>query len=434
MIKIDLITGFLGSGKTRIAVMTFRLRASRVHSLIVPIIITILFWVVPLYADEPVPGYIMASSTLNEPGYDHGAWLVQDYDVSTAWTEGAPGNGMGESLYLETDRYAVITGGVICTGYYRSEDLFWKNGAPTRIFIHTGNQEAYLDVSEDANTYSAGYEGFHFRFDEPLVSDGSVTMTIVGVRDGQQWQDACISELRLEGYQATADTAPDYAGGTPHVSLVLPADDVEFGEMTGYPDGLGSDGRGPDEVGGYTQDPEYLDGETTERLRAFTETIYKIQTRHAGAEDVEINAEDLYGFSHAGALNWYQANVLDGRISRQGAFNYAYEEDLKEIVGELFETQSPQEDVQALCDYFGAVREGEMIRMNAGGNEWNNDTYYLREPAGAGFELGKTVLIGSVMEYNPGTQGYIHTKTYHAIFTQDSRDPNVFRFDGLFVS
>ena len=143
------------------------------------ILTVLLFCAVPIYAETLVPGYIMASSTLIEPGYDHSAWLVQDYDTSTAWTEGAPGNGLGESLYMETDRYAVITGGVICTGYCRSEDLFYKNGAPTRIYIHTGNQEAYLDVTQDANTYQYGYGGFHFRFDEPLVSDGSVTMTIV---------------------------------------------------------------------------------------------------------------------------------------------------------------------------------------------------------------------------------------------------------------
>ena len=385
-----------------------------------------------LYADTLVPGYIMASSTLVEAGYDYSAWLVQDYDTSTAWAEGAPGNGLGESLYMETDRYTVITGGVICTGYCRSEDLFYKNGAPTRIYIHTGNQEAYMDVTEDANTYQDGYEGFHFRFDEPLVSDGSVTMTIVGVRDGSKWQDTCISELCLEGYQATADTVPDYSGGDPHVSLVLPADDQVWSDPYQNPDGLDADGREPGETNGVTQDPEYLDGETVERLRAFADTLYKIHTHHTGTEDVEINAEDLYSFSHAGVLNWYQAKVRDERISCQVGFNYAYEEDLKEIVGELFETKTPQEDVQALCDYFGAVREGEMIRMNAAGNDWN-DTYYLREPASAGFELGKTVLIGAVMEYNPGSQGYIHTKSYHAIFTQDPGDADVFRFDGLYV-
>ena len=392
----------------------------------------ILLFSAPLYAEETlIPGYIMASSTLAEPGYDHSAWLVQDYDTSTAWTEGAPGNGLGESLYMETDRYAVITGGVICTGYYRSEDLFYKNGAPTRIYMHTGSQEAYLDVADDANTYRPGYEGFHFRFDEPLVSDGSVTMTIVGVRDGLRWEDACISEFRLEGYQATADTAPDYSQGAPHVSLVLPADDQEWGAFN-HPDGLGSDGPGPDETGSQTQDPEYLDGETVERLRAFADTIYKIQTGHTGAGDVQVTADNLYSFSHAGVLNWYQAKVRDERISYQGAFNYAYAEDLKEIAGELFETQTPSDDVQALCDYFGAVREGEMIRMNAAGNDWQ-DNYYLREPASAGFELGKTVLIGAVMEYNPNVQGYIHTKSYHAIFTQDPYDADVFRFDGLYV-
>lgn len=219
----------------------------------------------------------------------------------------------------------------------------------------------------------------------------------------------------------------------PHASNVLPVEE-EWDDPYLNPNGLGSDGKGPEEVYSATQDPEYLDGETIERLRAFADTVYKIQSAHAGAVDVEIDSEDLYSFTHAGVLNWYQAKAKDERIQYQGDFNYAYEEDLKEIAGELFDTQTPQEDVQALCDYFGASREGEIIRLNADGNNWNQDTYYLREPASAGFELGTTVLIGAVMEYNPGVQGYIHSKTYHAIFIQDSDDADVFRFKGLYVS
>ena len=300
-----------------------------------------------------IAGYIWASSTLYEAGYDYGAWRAQDYDVSTTWTEGVPGVGYGESLYMETDPYTVITGGVICPGYYANEDLFFKNAAPTRIYIQTGNQEAYLDVTTYANTYFGGFEGYHFRFDEPLVSTGSVTMTIVGVREGWKYEDTCISELRLEGYKASPETVPYVDMSTPHVSLVLPWDgqngsaypadgystDGYWGDMYLNPDGIGGDGRGPDEIYGYTQDPNqtgtytvdpsYLDGEITERLRGFADTLYELHCEHQYAKELEIHAKDLYSYSHAYVLNWYQSKVRDERIMYQGQYNYAYEEYLK---------------------------------------------------------------------------------------------------------
>ena len=390
-----------------------------------------------------IAGYIWASSTLYEAGYDYGAWQTQDYDLSTTWTEGVPGVGYGESLFMETDPYTVITGGVICPGYYASEDLFFKNAAPTRIYIQTGSQEAYLDVTDYANTYHySGFDGYHFRFSEPLVSTGSVTMTIVGVRKGWKYEDTCISELRLEGYKATPETVPYVDMSTPHVSLVLPWDGEEgseypadgyWGDMYLNPDGIGGDGLGPDEIDEYTTDPSYLDGEITERLRGFADTLYELHCEHQYAKELEIQAEDLYSYSHAYVLNWYQAEADDERIMYQGQYNYAYEEDLEEIVQELFDTQTPAEDVQALCDYFGAVRQGEMIRMNASGNVWNNETFYLGAPADVGEMMGRTLLIGSVMEYNPNVQGYVHVTNYHAYFKQDPYDPDIFRFDSLYV-
>ena len=390
-----------------------------------------------LHADDLVAGYLMASSTLVEPGYDYSVWLVQDYNTATTWTEGAEGDGYGESLYLETDPYTVITGGTICPGFYASEDLFYKNGAPTRIYIHTGQQEAYLDVTDYANTYEYGFEGYHFRFDEPLVSDGLVTMTIVGVRSGYKYQDTCISELRLEGYSATEETAPVISRDEPHVSLVLPYDDSTdgyWGNPFTNPDGLGGDGREPGEKDddGST-DPDYLDGEIIERLRGFAQTLYLLHSKNSFPEEAEIHAEDLYSYSHACVLNWYQSKVRDDRILYAGQYNYAYEYDLEEIIDELFDTETSEQDVQALCDYFGAVREGEMIRMNAAGNNWEDKSFYLREPADAGEMMGKTLLIGSVMKYDPATRGFIQDYLYHAYFEQDPDDPEVFRFSDLYV-
>ncbi|MBQ6321729.1 MAG: hypothetical protein IJI24_02555 [Lachnospiraceae bacterium] len=396
----------------------------------------------PALAASEIAGFIWGSSTLYETGYDYGAWCAQDHDTSTAWTEGAQGSGYGESLFMDVSPYTVVTGGVICTGYYASEDLFFKNAAPTRIYIRTGEQEAYLDVTEYANLYEPGFEGFHFRFDEPLVSDGTITMTIVGVREGWKYEDACISELRLEGYQASADTAPVIDSGTPHVSLVLPAEDDdadrEIGEVTNgtdptqNPDGLGGDGRGPDEIG--TQDPEFLDADIEDRLVGLANALYKMHCEFAVPERLIISADDLYSYSHAYILNWYQTEMEDSRIIYGGEFNYAYEDVLREIVGELFDTQTPNEDVQALCDYFSGERLGKLVRMNANWNAWEAGAFYLGDPYSEGTIMGKTLLMGDVMSYQASSGSYVPIMAYYAYFDQDPDDPGIFRFDQLVVS
>ena len=397
----------------------------------------------PVFAASEIPGFIWASSTLYETGYDYGAWCAQDHDTSTAWTEGAEGTGYGESLYMDVSPYTVITGGVICTGYYVSEDLFYKNAAPTRIYIRTGQQEAYLDVTEYANSYEPGFEGYHFRFDEPLVSDGTITMTIVGVRTGWKYEDACISELRLEGYQATADTAPVIDTGSPHVSLVFPYEsDGGTGEEVGItidntdpflnPDGLGGDGREPGEV--YSQDADFLDADIEDRLIGLANALYKMHCEFAVPENVIISADDLYSYSHAYILNWYQTEMDDPRIIYGGEFNYAYEDSLKEIVGELFDTQTPDEDVQALCDYFSGERLGKLVRMNASGGAWEAGTFYLGPPYSEGVVMGKTLLMGDVMSYRSSSGSYVPVMAYYAYFDQDPYEPGIFRFEQLVVS
>ena len=383
-----------------------------------------------------IPGYISASSVLYEPGYDHNAWCAQDHNLSTAWMEGVQGHGNGEYLEFETDRYAVITGGTILPGFYASEDLFYKNNAPTMLYIRTGSQEAYLDVTEYAHTFYPHYTGYHFVFDEPLVSDGCIRITILSVREGWKYDDTCITELFFEGYQATEHTVPVFDDDTPHVSVAFPDenyDGVDDNDAEPFlsPDGIGGDGLGPDEM--YTDDPEYLDEETRERLLSLANILYKMHCHHANPLSIRIESDGLYSYSHAYALNWYQSQIEDDRILYANGYHYADPDDLEEIVEELFDTDTPAEDVQALCDYFGGVREGEKIRMNASGNSWDAGTFYLGTPYAAGEMMGRTLLMGNVMTFDPATQSYVGTMPYYAYFEQDEYDETVFHFDELIV-
>jgi hypothetical protein len=56
-----------------------------------------------------------------------------DGDPATAWVEGAPGTGEGESLFLELAEPAPIDGFVLMPGYMRSAKTLVENAAPRRI-------------------------------------------------------------------------------------------------------------------------------------------------------------------------------------------------------------------------------------------------------------------------------------------------------------
>ena len=373
---------------------------------------------------DTIPGYIYASSELAEPGYDHSAWRVQDHDLTTAWTEGVEGHGYGECLYFETDPYAVITGGTVIPGFYKSESLFYKNNAPNMLYMRTGSQEAYVDMMDYAQTYYDGFDGYHFVFDEPLVSDGLVTITITSVRPGSVYDDTCITELYLEGYQATADTAPSWPDDEPHVSVAFPDENYD-----GADDG-DSEGQG---VPAPDVEPAALGTERVRELTAFADTLYKLHCQHANAKSMSLKAEDLYSYSHAYMLNWYQSCMVDERITRGGDSNYAAYEDLMMILRETFTVCSPGDDIQALCEYFGADREGEMIRMNAAGNAPGGETFYLAYPHDVGNLMGLTLLMGDVMVFDPASGSHVKAMQYYAYFEQDADNENVFRFHSLYA-
>ena len=390
-----------------------------------------------------------SSSTLYESGYDHGAWSSMDYDVTTAWMEGADGPGYGEYMMIYTEPYAVVTGGVIYPGFYKSEDLFYKNNAPTRLYIRTGSQESYLDVTECATSYQQNFAGYHFTFDEPLVSDGSIRVTIAGVRRGSLYDDTCVSELRFEGYVGDAASVPQFDQSIPHTSVASgeicysdkPGNSGNDGNGVSYyiPDsvydinGIGGDGREPgepEESYAPTQDADYVDPVTAENLTQFASALYRIHCCGTSAQ-LDINDSNLYSFSRAYMLNWYQSHYTDDRITFGSGYNYAYEDDLTEILGELFRSVSPQEDLEALEVYFADYRKGQLFRLDPERSEWKSGPVYLELPSSVQEADGRILLTGRVMEYNEYAGYYMSTLEYDAYFVQDPVNSAIYRFDEL---
>ena len=160
---------------------------------------------------------ITASSIDEESGgnYYYPSYIM-DGDITTCWAEGVEGNGIGEYVTIYIPEGTLISGIVVFTGYCKSADVFYNNGAPSVIDMSCGDYECSLDLNTSninyaAETYEIASSGIQFTFPSTIVSNGSITLTIADVRDGASWNDTCISEVRLLGASANGEPVP-YSG------------------------------------------------------------------------------------------------------------------------------------------------------------------------------------------------------------------------------
>ena len=79
------------------------------------------------------PSEIEASSILSEPGFSHSPYNLFNTSKEDCWTEGAPGNGIGENLTFFFTDDVELTSFSILPGFHKSEKLFYENGAPTMM-------------------------------------------------------------------------------------------------------------------------------------------------------------------------------------------------------------------------------------------------------------------------------------------------------------
>ena len=147
------------------------------------------------------------------------AFYVLDNDGSTAWSEGVPGYGVGEYIEFGIPAGTVITGGEIQPGFYKSEDLFYRNGAPLTLIISSGSNSCQADVSAYASAWKGRDSICRFTLSDRVVSDGTVRVAVGGYRAGTQYDDTMISELRLTGYVPEGEDAQPMAGIEPESEI-----------------------------------------------------------------------------------------------------------------------------------------------------------------------------------------------------------------------
>lgn len=117
---------------------------------------------------------------------------VLDGRSNTAWSEGAPGWGLGQWIHLEFTDWVEMTGISIINGYAKA-GVYAKNGRvmdATLIFSDGSSQTMRLsDTSQEQ----------WVTLSRPVRTD-SVRLVIDSVYPGTKWQDTCISEIRVFGY------------------------------------------------------------------------------------------------------------------------------------------------------------------------------------------------------------------------------------------
>lgn len=145
--------------------------------------------IVPSVSDVSI-AETYASSYLSEPQYNivHPPSNVLDGKNSTAWVEGADGQGVGESLVITFSQICKVSGFIINAGYQKNSDIYQKNCRPAQMTITFSNSSS---LSVDLSDYNGAQQVI---FDYP-VETSSITFSINSVYAGNKYQDTAISEI-----------------------------------------------------------------------------------------------------------------------------------------------------------------------------------------------------------------------------------------------
>lgn len=147
----------------------------------------------PTAQSPPVFSAATASSTLAADSVaSYGAEHLIDGDITTGWSEGVSGTGVGEWFELSADSPQLVSGMRLFAGYHKSSDLFRKNACPTKVRVEfsdgTSEEMSLGDVSfgkEVTLNFARQHETTYVR------------VYILEVRSGTDFSDTVVSEATV---------------------------------------------------------------------------------------------------------------------------------------------------------------------------------------------------------------------------------------------
>lgn len=142
---------------------------------------------------------VEASSTLQEGHTTYAAARMLDGDPATAWCEGAPDNGVGQTLTFKIPAGCYLHGAQILGGYFKDDARLAQNGRLATVRLRTDGGEFIADLPDPVGVaipQSVRNPAF-FETPRSLQNTKTVVVTIDGVHPGSKHADTCISEVTL---------------------------------------------------------------------------------------------------------------------------------------------------------------------------------------------------------------------------------------------
>lgn len=131
---------------------------------------------------------------------------VHDLLYNTVWSEGNPGNGIGEYLLYQFSAQAPrITEIKIVNGYVKDKDLYFDNSRAKKIKVYIDDKEKYILHLEDkisTQTFRVDTIGYSDRENwEELVKkqDWTIRFEIIDIYQGNKYSDLVITEIYFDG-------------------------------------------------------------------------------------------------------------------------------------------------------------------------------------------------------------------------------------------
>lgn len=151
------------------------------------------------YCGAKVPIMTASSELVSQGDNSYSAQNAHDFNLNTAWCEGAKNDGIGECLTMTVDgnqEQLSITHFEIVNGYVKSEKLWHENSRVKKIRVMLNDtffKTLNLEDSMEMQRFDIGV--IPLNQDEDLVFD----FIIEEVYPGDKYHDTAITELELDG-------------------------------------------------------------------------------------------------------------------------------------------------------------------------------------------------------------------------------------------
>ena len=159
-----------------------------------------------------VSGVSVSSELPDQEDHDYKYRNLFDGDLSTAWVEGASGDGTGEWIQVDLPENFDLGSIGIINGYQSSQEAYESNGRAAQVrctidfadgssteFSEDIEDQSWEEVTADpcrgfTSLWDAGWDGKMY---EVAVR---VRLEILGVHPGHSYNDLCISEFIILGF------------------------------------------------------------------------------------------------------------------------------------------------------------------------------------------------------------------------------------------